>query len=155
MKKTHVVLDEGPMTTMRKKIKHNIMAQDKDFSKVFRERFRGFEEQPSGATWKRLERRLEAHQHRNRRSLFRSLAMVAAVLLLAVFAFLFSTVGLADRGLLSSTSRGAQVDMEPLSGEQLNPEAYQVFEFTMKYRDRMSNIVEEGEADRELLVRKK
>jgi hypothetical protein len=140
---------------MRKRIKHNIMAKDKEFSTVFRDRFRGFEEQPSGATWKRLERRLETHQRRNRRSLSRSLTMVAAVMLLAVFAFLFSTVGLTGDGPLSSTSRDAQLEMTPLSEEQLNPEAYQVFEFTLKYRDRMSNVVEEGEADRELLVRKK
>ena len=66
------------------------MTKPKDMEDFFRNRQDELNEMPSRAAWRKLERRLDKHQKRNRLSYSRSFAMVAAVLLLVVFAFLFS-----------------------------------------------------------------
>ncbi len=68
------------------------MARNKDVFDFFREREGQLSEAPSAHTWRRLERRLDNHQQRNRRSLFRALAMAAGVMLLALVIVLISLI---------------------------------------------------------------
>ena len=128
------------------------MTKEKDMTKVFQDRFRNFEEQPSKAPWIKLERRLEVHQRRNKLSFMRNFGMVAAILLLAVFGFVFAIFGDYQNADASIAATSVS-EVETLSADDANPGAYEVMEFTLKYRDRMSNIVDEGAADQELIVR--
>lgn len=125
------------------------MTKPKDMEDYFRSRQDEFNEVPSRAAWKKLERRLDKHQKRNRFNYTRSFVMAAAVLLLVVFAFLFSMVDLADGSRMDTAS----IQVEPISTQDMDPEAYKVVEYTLKYRDRMSNIIEEGPEDGKLQVR--
>lgn len=125
------------------------MTKPKDMEDYFRSRQDEFNEMPSRAAWKKLERRLDKRQKRNRLSYSRSFAMAAAVLILVVFAFLFSMVDLGKDAQIGTAS----VEIEPISTQDMDPEAYKVVEYTLKYRDRMSNIIEEGPEDGKLQVR--
>lgn len=125
------------------------MTKPKDMEDYFRSRQDEFNEVPARAAWKKLERRLDKHQKRNRFNYSRSFAMAAAVLLLVVFAFLFSMVDLAEDTPIGTAS----IQVEPISTQDMDPEAYKVVEYTLKYRDRMSNIIEEGPEDNKLQVR--
>lgn len=115
----------------------------------FRSRQEELNEMPSRAAWRKLERRLDKHQKRSRLSYSHSFAMVAAVLVLVVFAFLFSMLNLAQDSKMGTAS----IQVEPISTQDMDPEAYKVVEYTLKYRDRMSNIIEEGPEDGKLQVR--
>lgn len=125
------------------------MTKPKDMEDYFRSRQDEFNEVPSRAAWKKLERRMDKHQKRNRFNYSRSFAMAAAILLLVVFAFLFSMVDLAEDAPIGTAS----IQVEPISTQDMDPEAYKVVEYTLKYRDRMSNIIEEGPEDGKLQVR--
>ena len=121
-----------------------------EIEELFQNRSEHFDEAPSRAAWKKLEKRLDNHQRRNKLNFIRSLGMVAGVLLLTVFAFLFSTLG------INQSEAGADqvvASLETITTTEVDPEAYKVVEFTLKYRDRMLNPIEEGEGDNELLVR--
>jgi len=117
----------------------------------FRFRAEELEEAPSRATWKRLERRLDSHQQRNQLSFRRTFGMVAAVLLLVVFAFLFSTISF-DQERPVAADMGTTM-VEPITTD-VDPEAYKVVEYRIKYRDRMRNIIDEGTETAKLKVRK-
>jgi hypothetical protein len=125
------------------------MTKPKDMEDYFRNRREDFNEVPSRAAWKKLDRRLNAHQKRNRLSFTRSFTMVAAVLLLVVFAFLFFMVEMGG----PANQETASINVEPISTQDMDPEAYKVVEYTLKYRDRMSNIIEEGAEGNKLQVR--
>lgn len=126
------------------------MNKPKSVEDFFRNRAEALEETPSRATWKRLEHRLDNHQRRNRLGLIRTFGMVAAVLLLAVFVFMFSMLDLnEDQGV---TADMASVEVEPIA-TNVDPEAYKVVEYTIKYRDRMRNIIDEGTEEAKLQVR--
>lgn len=125
------------------------MTKPKNMEDYFRDRQDELNEMPSRAAWKKLERRLNKNQKRNRIVYSRSFAMAAAVLLLVVFAFLFSMLDLAQGSKMGTAS----IHVEPISTQDMDPEAYKVVEYTLKYRDRMSNIIEEGPEDGKLQVR--
>lgn len=129
------------------------MQRQRDLFKYIQDRKEEFNEHPSHAAWRKLERRLDNHQQRNRSTLFRSLSMVAGVLLLVGFAFLF--VLLTDNMGNQSTNAdyALGVELETLDVE-LTPETYEVVEFALKHRDRMSNIIDEGTPDKELIAKK-
>ena len=116
----------------------------------FRTQAEQLREAPSRATWKRLERRLDTHQRRSRFNFTRALGMVAAVLLLLVFAFLFSTISFEPERPVAADM--VKADIEPIASA-VDPEAYKVVEYTIKYRDRMRNIIDEGSEDAKLKVR--
>lgn len=117
----------------------------------FRARAEGLEAVPSRAAWKRLERRLDNHQRRNHFNFRRTFGMVAAILLLVVFAFLLTTVNFRQKQPVAADMGKAKVELIATS---VDPEAYKVVEYTIKYRDRMRNIIDEGTQVAKLKVRK-
>lgn len=128
----------------------NDMNKPNSVEDFFRSRAEALEETPSRAAWKRLERRLDNHQRRNRIGFIRTFGMVAAILLLVVFAFMFSMVDLGQESKVKADMASAKV--EPIA-TNVDPEAYKVVEYTIKYRDRMRNIIDEGAEDTKLQVR--
>lgn len=127
-----------------------MMREPKDISSLFQNRDQELSEAPSRASWKKLERRLDAHQRRSRLSFIRSLGMVAAVLLLTVFVFLFSLFGNSNQ----AEHAGQVVALEFIPTQEIDPEAYRVVEYRLKYEDRMQMPIEEGTPDNKLVVRK-
>lgn len=118
---------------------------------IFRSGADELRETPSRATWKRLERRLDAHQRRNRLSFRSTLGMVAAISLLLVFVFLFSTISFEQEKPMAADFMPTEI--EPITSA-VDPEAYKVVEYTIKYRDRMGRTIEEGPESTKLKVRR-
>lgn len=127
------------------------MNRQRDLFELFRENQRSLDERPSLQTWRRLERRLDAHQRRGRISLYRSLGMVAGVLALVAMIILISMV--VDRQQQYLT--GAPQELEVLTSSDADPTAYQVVEFTRQYRDYMRKAVEEGTMEKKLVPAEK
>jgi hypothetical protein len=125
-------------------------SDNQQVDQFFRTQAEQLQETPSRATWKRLERRLDTHQRRSRFNFTPTLGMVAAVLLLVVFAFLFSTLNFEQERPIAADMVNA--DVVPIESA-VDPEAYKVVEYTIKYRDRMRNIIDEGSEDTKLKVR--
>ena len=119
----------------------------KDISAVFRENEYKLHEPPSPKSWHRLERKLDAHRRRNRVSLYRSLAMVAGVLILVVMITLFSLVASRQFNLLSD--RPASIESLPPAEGELK--ARQIVSYSKVYADLATNPVTEGERDRRLV----
>lgn len=126
------------------------MNRQKDIFDLFRENQHKLDERPPLHTWRHLEKRLNHHRRRNRLSLYRSLAMVAAVLALVVFMVLLSTV--IHQSKMSSVAGNAPVELEDLpDAPQEEVAAYQVVEFSRSYQDRMSKPIEEGRPNQRLV----
>lgn len=124
------------------------MNHHKDLFDLFRENDHKLEERPSLQSWRRLEKRLDSHQRRSRISLYRSLAMVAGVLALAVLIVLMTLVVERQQEYLT----GAPQELEDLQATEAdNATAYRVVEFTRTYQDRMTNPIEEGNPDKKLV----
>ena len=124
------------------------MNSKKDIFDLFREKQHLFDERPAPKTWRRLERRLDAHQRRSRISLYRSLGMVAGVLaLVAMIALISLLVDQQRRDYLSDRPQ----QLENLEVPENETMAHQVVEFTRSYRDRTAKPIEEGEASRKLV----
>lgn len=91
------------------------MTKRKDIFDLFRENEHKLTSPPSTHSWRRLERRLDNHRHRQQHSIFRPLAMVAAIALLAVFTFLI-TIGFGEqRNRLFAFNNRAQPSLEQLT----------------------------------------
>ena len=123
------------------------MNRQRDLYELFREQQHKLEERPSLHTWRRLERRLDAHQRRGRLSLYRSLGMVAGVLALVAMIVLISIVVNQQQQYLTGTPQ----ELEVLPSDESDATAYQVVEFTRQYKDRMSNPIEEGSTEKKLI----
>lgn len=90
------------------------MGNRKDIFDLFRDNEHKLSHAPSPRTWRRLERRLDSHRSRHRHSFVRSLAIVAAVVVLAVFTFM-ATIGFGEqRGRLFALS-GHNSQLEQLT----------------------------------------
>ena len=124
------------------------MKRHKDLFDLFRDNQHQLEERPPLQTWRRLEQRLDNHQRRGRISLYRSLAMVAGVLALAVLIILMTLVVDRQQEYLSGTPQQLE-DLQ--SSEADNATAYRVVEFTRTYQDRMANPIEEGNPEKKLV----
>lgn len=126
----------------------------KDVFKEFRDKVHALEEHPSHQAWRRLEGRLEVHRNRGRSSLYRSLAMVAAVVALVSITFVVSLlldlrhqVPLAEADIMA-----VPLTMEELrSYSDVSEEAYKIVEFRRQHTSRMSNPIAEGEPGKKLL----
>ncbi len=127
------------------------MGKQREISDFFKQHESELSEIPSRAAWKKLERRLDAHQKRNRLGFLKTFAMVAAVLLLVVFTFMMTTLSVKNQHLMASDVQ-AIAQAEPISTQEIDPEVYKEVEFTIKFKDRMTNPIEEGEESQELIV---
>ncbi len=124
------------------------MNRQRDIFDYFREHQHQFDEAPSPRAWRRLERRLDAHQRRGRISLYRSLGMVAGVLALVALIVLLSV--LVDQRRTEMFTEAPQ-QLEDLPLPDSDATAYRVVEFTRSYQDRMARPIEEGPASKRLV----
>jgi len=128
------------------------MNRQRDIFDFFRNHQHQFDEAPAPRAWRRLERRLDAHQRRGRISLYRSLGMVAGLLAIVALIVLLSViVGQRQPDLLTGVPQ--QLENLPLSDNEAT--AYRVVEFTRSYQDRMNRPIEEGEASKRLVPMEK
>lgn len=123
------------------------MNRQKNLFDLFRDSQHDLDERPGLQSWRRLERRLDAHQQRGRVSLYRSLGMVAGVLVLVAMIILLSLVIDQQREFLTGTPQ----QLEELPSSDSDATAYKIVEFTRTYQDRMSNPIEEGNATKKLV----
>lgn len=124
------------------------MNRQRDIFDFFRDHQHQFDESPSPRAWRRLERRLDAHQRRGRLSLYRSLGMVAGVLALVALIVLLSV--LVDHNRKEMLT-GTPQQLEDLPLPDSDATAYRVVEYTRSYQDRMSRPIEEGAASKRLV----
>lgn len=124
---------------------------NKDFFELFKENSYKLAEQPTPRTWKRLERRLDAHKRQNRYHINWTLGMVAAVLGLVVLVGLLSVTfdskfdqvlaqqDAGPRYLEELASSGSEEDLNPIT----------VIEYQRHYEEKTSQI-QEGSPERKL-----
>jgi cytoskeletal protein RodZ len=124
------------------------MNHHKNLFDLFRENQHKLDERPPLHTWRRLEQRLDKHQRRGRISLYRSLAMVAGILALAVLIILMTLVVDQQQEYLTGTPHQLE-DLQPSEAD--NATAYLVVEFTRTYQDRMTKPIEEGTPNKKLV----
>ena len=126
------------------------MKSKKDIFDRFRENQHKLNEMPSPQAWRKLESRLDVHQNRSRSSLYRSLAMVAAVTTLVAVSFVVSLL------MEQQQTNDAMAAYVPKELEVLDTytdateEAYTIVEFTRKHTSRLSNPVSDGHPGKKL-----
>ncbi len=125
------------------------MNRQKDIFDLFRENHHKLEERPPLHTWRHLEQRLQQHRRRHRLTLYRSLAMVAAVLVLAVFVALVSSM--LHRNPDHRMTRNEPLELEALPSGMQDVAAFQAVEFSRSYQENPSRTIEEGSPDRRLV----
>lgn len=125
------------------------MEPSRDIFDLFRDHQHKLTEQPAKASWKKLERRLDAHQKRNRMALRRNLSVAATLALLIGLTFLISfTIG---RSTQSELQTAAQ--FEEFSVEEDDQAAYRFVSFSRKYQNQPSLYIQEGTNQHKLLVK--
>lgn len=123
------------------------MNSQKDIFDFFRNNERLLNEKPPLRTWRQLERRLDAHQSRGRVVLFRSLGMVAAVLLLVSIIVLMAVLFENRQEYLSGTPQ----DLEYLHSGEGDPTAYEAVELARLSYDSRARGIEEGTPNKRLV----
>lgn len=92
------------------------MSRNRDVFDFFRDNQQRLNETPPVRSWRRLERRLDAHRRRNRISRYRVLGMVAGILLLIVLVGLVSLIlGRQQSLLLAANRQAAPTALEDLT----------------------------------------
>ncbi len=128
------------------------MTQHKDFFELFRENSHKMAESPTPRTWRRLERRLDAHQRHSRYQASRIMGMVAALLALVVLIGLLSITFESKSGpvrVMEDHSPRFLEDLAVQEGESdLNPVT--VIEYQNHYKEK-SNRITEGSRARKLV----
>lgn len=123
------------------------MNKQKDIFDFFRDNEPLLSEQPSLRTWRKLERRLDAHQRRGRVYLYRSMGMVAGVLVLVTIIVLMAVLFERQQDYLSGTPQ----QLEYLRSTEGDPTAYEAVEFTRLSYDRSDRPIEEGAPNKRLV----
>ncbi len=117
---------------------------NKDFFELFKENSYKLDEQPTPRTWKRLERRLDAHKRQNRYQTNWTLGMVAAVLGLVVLVGLLSVSYESNLGPALAEEEASPRYLEELASidneGEINP--VKIMEFQKHYQEKTSQITE-------------
>lgn len=130
------------------------MEPNNNFFNLFREGQSELNEQPPQASWRRLERRLDAHQRRTRLSFRRNISIAAAIALVIGLTFLISfSIGQQSQLKRQASAVLTEAQLEEFSIEEGDPAAYRVVEFARTYQNRPSIYIREGEAHKKLQVR--
>jgi len=128
------------------------MAQhNKDFFDLFKENSHKLAEQPTPRTWRRLERRLDAHQRVNRNHTHWTLGMVAAVMGLVAIVGLLTITFDAKFSQTVALEDASPRYLEELavtdSEKEISP--VRVVEYQRHYQEKTSSITE-GSRERKL-----
>jgi hypothetical protein len=128
------------------------MEDQKDIFKMFRENQRKLDERPPHSAWRRLEQRLDSHKYRGRHSLYRTMAMVAAVVaLVAVISLITVLVEQRPPDYIAAIEKAPE-KMEDLTYTDANREGFKVIEYSRQYRDRMAIPLAEGSPNSKLVA---
>jgi|GEM_PF-861370 len=126
------------------------MKPKKDIFTLFRQSRHKLDEPPSRQAWQKLERRLDGHRNRGSFQLYRSLAMVAAVV--ALVAVVFGISILLEQ--FEPKADAGPVAMEELSYSETEDDGFRtVVEFQKKYKSRFARPVsiDEGSPEKRLV----
>ena len=129
------------------------MTRKKDLFQLFRDNQHKLNQAPSPRTWQRLEQRLDAYQPKRRFSLFRTLSMAAAVLVLVVLVSLISLLaGGRDNRFLASNGKAAPSALEDLRHTDADPYELQTVKITQQAQQQLRRPISEGDASKKLVV---
>lgn len=127
--------------------------ENKNLFDRFRENANQLEEMPSKHAWRKLESRLDTHESRGQTSLYRTLAMAAAVIALVAVTFVITMM------TQSQTQSAEQfAEARPSNLEELETytdaieEAYKVVQFSRQHTSRLSNPISDGHPGKKLLA---
>ncbi|GJM36479.1 MAG: hypothetical protein DHS20C18_54800 [Saprospiraceae bacterium] len=128
------------------------MKSQKDPFEVFKNNQHKLSEKPSAQAWRRLERRLDAHQNHRKYSWFSQMGMVAAVLLLVALITIISTLTEQKKVLQTASQEAFPAQMEELSTSVDQQEMLKVVEFSRRYQERLTKpSVNEGKQGKKLV----
>jgi len=130
------------------------MQPNNELFDLFRQGKSDLDEQPSKASWRRLERRLDAHQRRTRISFRRNISIAAAVALVIGLTFLISfSIGQQSQLNRQASAVLIESQLEEFTPDEGDPAAYRIVEFVRTYQNRPSLYIREGEPHKKLQVR--
>lgn len=117
---------------------------NKDFFELFKDNSYKLAEQPTPRTWKRLERRLDAHKKQNRYQTNWTLGMVAAVIGLVALVGLLSITFESKFGPVIAQEDASPRYLEELASNGIEEELHpvKVMEFQRHYEEKTSQIAE-------------
>lgn len=130
------------------------MQPNNELFDLFRQGQADLQEQPSKASWRRLERRLDTHQRRSRLSFRRNASIAAAIAVVIGLTFLISfSIGQQSQLKRQASAMLTESQLEEFTPEEGDPAAYRIVEFARTYQNRPSIYIREGEAHKKLQVR--
>jgi len=117
----------------------------------FRENANQLEEMPSNHAWRKLESRLDTHESRGQTSLYRTLAMAAAVVALVAVTFVITMMTQTEPNGQMAEARPTELeDLEIFT--DVSEEAYKIVQFTRQHTSRLSNPISDGHPGKKLLA---
>ncbi len=120
------------------------MTRHKDFFELFRDNSHKLAETPTPRTWRKLERRLDAHKRHNRAQTTWTLGMLAAILALVVLVGLLSLTFESKLTPVVAVEDAGPRYLEELAvqeeSSELNP--VKVIEYQRHYKEKTSQIKE-------------
>ncbi|MCB0633216.1 MAG: hypothetical protein R2824_17540 [Saprospiraceae bacterium] len=128
------------------------MKTQKDLFDLFRENQQKLDESPNPQVWRRLEKRLDTRRTSHGSSIYRIMAMAAAILLLIG---VFSLLPALDQS--AGQDEAVALNTPPSEMEDLAQDApadqniIKVVEFSRQYQDRMVQPIEEGNSHKRLV----
>jgi hypothetical protein len=128
-----------------------IMKHHKDIFDLFRDSQHKLNERPSPEAWRRLERRLDNHRHRNRFAMNRHYGMVAAVVALVLLVTIFSLFIDKGSNRMLAINGEQPVAVEDLLYSDVDVEALKIVEFARQYQGEVAYPVREGSQGRKLV----
>ncbi|MCO6480483.1 MAG: hypothetical protein J5I94_27825 [Phaeodactylibacter sp.] len=129
------------------------MARKRDLFDFFRDNQRRFDEAPPARSWRRLERRLDAHRTRNRISRYRVLGMVAGILVLVVLVGLVTlSLGRQQNLLLAANRQATPSGLEELTVTDADRNGLQTVLAVQRAQQHLQYPISEGAPGQKLLT---
>lgn len=129
------------------------MNRQKDLFDLFRENSDKITEQPTPRTWRRLERKLDAHRRRSQHDNNWTLGMVAALIGLVCLVGLFSySYNTTNSNAIASQEPGPRFfEALEVNEQESQIESRKIIEYQKHYQERGQQIIEEGSREQKLI----
>ena len=128
------------------------MARKRDVFDFFRDNQHRLNEAPSAQSWRRLDRRLDAHRRRNRISRYRVLGMVAGVLILVTLVGLVSlSLGRQQSLLLAANKQAVPSVLEDLTITDADRDGLHTVMVVQRAQEHLKHPISEGAPGQKLV----
>ncbi len=129
------------------------MKSDKELYELFRRNQYGLNERPSPNAWNRLERRLDAHQNRQRQAFRRTLSMAAGLVFIV---FIVGLLSLYSNGKADKWDYHTQYIDQTIeaNGPADQADMVKMVNLSHQYQAQLAGKIDEGNPAKKLVARK-